>query len=79
MENHEIMQLKFSRWFEANHDRLWPRYELYVQEMQDSLEHKRYLLNSDKCYEEWAQDIYEEERAFSKPALTIAQFKGYQK
>lgn len=31
-------------------------YEEYVSYLQDSEEHKRYMLSSEKCFEEWAQD-----------------------
>lgn len=31
-------------------------YEEYVINLQDSLEHRAYMLNSDRCYWEWVQD-----------------------
>lgn len=41
-------------------DDLRDLYEVYVDEMRDCLEHKQYMLNSDKCFVEWVEENYPE-------------------
>lgn len=72
----DISEAMFLKWFVDNHDKLWPLYSEYVSEMQDSMSHKQYLINSDECYRQWAEEYYETNRTFTKPALTIAEWKG---
>ena len=33
------------------------RYEKMVHELQDSWEHKAYMLASDECYHEWVEEM----------------------
>ncbi len=35
----------------------WDDYLIYVAELQDSYEHKEYLINNERCYEEWLEEI----------------------
>ncbi len=34
----------------------WDEYVEYIDDMRDSYEHKRYMLNSDKCFREWVEE-----------------------
>jgi hypothetical protein len=39
-------------------DDLTSLYEEYVGGLQDSWEHKRHMLNSDKCFVQWVEENY---------------------
>jgi len=67
--------ITFEQWSQDNQEELDKRFHQYIADMQDSYEHIRYVANSDKCREEWEREIYEMERPFVKPVLTIAEWK----
>jgi hypothetical protein len=52
----------FINWSLKNHERLHQEWTEHIQAMQDSMEHKQYLYKSDKCYEQFCEDLYEAER-----------------
>ncbi len=50
---------KLEEYIDANVDTLRKDYEQYIDEMQDSISHKSYMLNSDACFEEWCAEQME--------------------
>lgn len=45
----------------VNYEDYIEAYEMHVAELQDSWKHKRYLLNSDRCFYEWVNEQIEGE------------------
>jgi hypothetical protein len=52
----------YEQWFDKNSDRVSDEWTEHIGEMQDSLEHKRYLLSSDKCFIEFSYEVFEREQ-----------------
>jgi hypothetical protein len=48
------------KWIETNQEYIEGLFEAWVNEMQDSLEHRAFCLNSDKVWWEFASDVYED-------------------
>jgi hypothetical protein len=52
------MEPKALEWIKDNYDELYDDYLVYVDELQDSSQHKRLLLSKDECFWQWAEEIY---------------------
>lgn len=53
-------------------DDYWELYVQYIDEMEDCLEHKIYMLSSDKCFAEWVSERKEKYMPKKKQAKKIA-------
>lgn len=52
---------EFNQWFKLNEDTLTDQYHEHVSYLQDSSEHKRYMLKNEKCFFEWCEEKHEKE------------------
>jgi len=61
---------------DRNLDEYWELYVQYIDEMEDSLEHKIHMLSSNKCFVEWVAERKENVMPTKKNAKKISKKKA---